>query len=345
MKHWDKYDFDVFQAARNLPAFRFSEKSWQDKADNIEKAIALLPANLQVEAKTAIQSIGTAGAKEIAGKNPEKEINENGALTIERNGMKIVAGEVAYQTLSSKDFAVFHKNYLRNFRPGVYCWALDGHGKPGLAKTKAQSATLVAKADGAVVGQSGNEKTINTSFLFPAHPGVDRRTLPAQVRSEYIFKNDGSVYLTLFLVKKPAVRLPEVYWLSFYPENIVSILAEKLGYPVDVLDVVEGGNRTMHGIDRYVDVLTNKGAIRITSLDVPVVAFGERNALNFSLNKPTLNGGIHFCLFANLWGVNFTMWWEGSIAYRFKIEMERGCFPASNRSLPAPSSEISEGGD
>ncbi|MDR1879964.1 MAG: glycosyl hydrolase family 38 [Tannerellaceae bacterium] len=126
--------------------------------------------------------------------------------------------------------------------------------------------------------------------------------------------------MTVSLVNKPANRLPEAYWVSFIPSEVVSVFAEKMGDRVDVLDVVKGGNRQMHGIDSYVDIVTNKGYFRITSLDAPVVAIGERNALNYSTGLPDISKGIHFCLFNNLWGTNFTMWWEGSIAYRFKIQ-------------------------
>lgn len=77
----------------------------------------------------------------------------------------------------------------------------------------------------------------------------------------------------------------------------------------------------MHGIDRHVDLITSKGTIRITSYDALLLAVGERNALNFSRESPDLSQGVHFCLYNNLWGTNFSMWWSGSIRYRFSIEI------------------------
>jgi hypothetical protein len=127
--------------------------------------------------------------------------------------------------------------------------------------------------------------------------------------------------MTVSLINKPAVRLPEAYWVSFFPSDIIAVFADKIGMPVDVMDIiVKGGNRQMHGIDRYIDMVTGQGILRITSLDAPVVAIGERRAMNYSLHYPDLNGGVHFCLFNNLWTTNFIAWWEGSLAYRFKIE-------------------------
>jgi hypothetical protein len=54
-----------------------------------------------------------------------------------------------------------------------------------------------------------------------------------------------------------------------------------------------------------------------------VVVPGKMGAVgsNFSPNPPDIKKGIPFCLFNNLYGTNFTQWWEGSITYRFKVEM------------------------
>ena len=127
--------------------------------------------------------------------------------------------------------------------------------------------------------------------------------------------------MKLTFINKPAVRLPEAYMLSFIPSGIQKILAEKMGFIVDVCDVVEGGNRQMHAIDNYLDIVTDKGTVRITSLDAPIVGIGERNMLNYSKKLPDISQGVHFCLFNNLWGTNFTMWWEGNITFRFTIEV------------------------
>ena len=77
----------------------------------------------------------------------------------------------------------------------------------------------------------------------------------------------------------------------------------------------------MHFIDGYVLLVTDKGTIRITSYDAPDLTIGERDVLGFSKDYPSLKDGIHFCLFNNLWSTNFTLWWEGSVSYRFRVEI------------------------
>jgi hypothetical protein len=319
LKNWDKYDVDAFNASRNLPEFRFVEESWKEKAGNIQKAIALLPANLQSEANAAINTIGRVTAKTITKHDKAKEINPNGTFIFTQKGVKMLAGEITYQTFSKKDYDTFYEVYIRN-KQRTGGWASGDFGKPGLENSKAQSATITAQATNIAVGKNGKDKQIDCLLSFPAHPAIDKRILPGQVNTQYILQKDGAVEMTVSLINKPANRLPEAYWVSFLPSEVVSVFVEKLGEKVDVMDVVEGGNRQMHGIDRYVDIITTKGAIRITSLDAPIVVVGERNALNYSTTLPDLSKGIHFCLSDNLWGTNFAMWWEGNISYRFKIE-------------------------
>jgi hypothetical protein len=314
------YDMDGFNASRNSWGFLFLEESWREKASHIDRAIALLPENLQSEARTVVNAIGTVPAKSITTHDRAKEIDGNGAISIDRNGVKIRAGEIAYQTFSARDYDNFHKAYLRV----PHWWAVADFGKPGLEDSNIQSAVLTARATHIATGKHGKDKRIDCRLAFPDSPAVDSSVFPEQINMQYIVKKDGSVDMTVSFVNKPAVRAPEAWWVSFVPSEVVSVFAEKMGGRVDVLDVVKGGNRQMHGIDSYVDIVTGKGTFRITSLDAPLVAVGERNALNYSVELPDLSRGIHFCLFNNLWGTNYAMWWGGSIDCRFRMEYMPG---------------------
>ena len=89
---------------------------------------------------------------------------------------------------------------------------------------------------------------------------------------------------------------------------------------MDLMDVVEKGNRQMHGIDRNVDLVTSAGTVRIWSKEAFLVNVGEARGLNYSTSYPDIQGGIHFNLSNNLWGTNFTMWNEGSMTYHFTVE-------------------------
>lgn len=73
-------------------------------------------------------------------------------------------------------------------------------------------------------------------------------------------------------------------------------------------------------IDRYVDIVTSAGTVRIWSKEAFLVNVGEAMGLNYSTSYPDMQGGIHFNLNNNLWGTNFTMWNEGSMTYHFTVE-------------------------
>jgi hypothetical protein len=312
IKHWDKYDVDIFRASRDIPGWRFAEKTWQEKAALVDEAIAVLPDALKKEALEAVRNIGN--VKPITLPDNTNGVGTNAAKTFSSGGMSLTAGNIAYQTFSCADFDAFYNAYQRD----NHGWAYEQFRKFGLEKSSAKSAVIEA----VVLRQRSSKTGTETILDFPDDSRIDKRVLPEQVSTNYTVSKDGKrIDLTVSLFNKPANRLPEAYWVSFVPAQVSAIVAEKLGCRVDVLDVVKGGNRQMHGIDRYVDLVTEKGTIRITSLDAPLVVIGERNALNYSLDLPDLKKGIHFCLFNNLWNTNFCFWWEGSLSYRFKIEM------------------------
>jgi hypothetical protein len=316
IKNWDKYDIEPFNANRNLPEIKHGELSWQEKADRVAQAIALLPGDLQAEALETLKNIGTTHPLTIAGVSAPERLDRSGAFKFSFNGAECMAGEIAYQTYSADDYTAYRKAYIR----GTHEWALGDFGKPGLENSKAQSATVTAVADRVSVDKSDGNETINCICTFPDDARINPAALPGQMHVRYVVADDGRrVDMTLSLVDKPAVRLPEAYWVSFVPSGVKSVVAEKMGQPVDVLDVVPGGNRQMHAIDNYIDLVTDKGTIRIISRDAPVAAVGERRALNFSTRQPDISQGVHFCLFNNLWGTNFAMWWGGSMEYHFTI--------------------------
>jgi hypothetical protein len=307
IKNWDKYDIEAFNANRDLPEIKLGELSWKEKAERVDQAVALLPADLRQEANAALEGIGTASPVAIA-ENSATSLQPSGAIAFN----SVVAGEITYQTYSADDYINYRKAYIR----GEHEWALGDFGKPGLENSKARNAEIVAVKDKAQT----NGDIIDCLYAFPANPLINPAALPQQVHTRYTV-SDRKLMLTVSIVNKPAVRIPEAYWLTFKSDDVTAIIAEKMGMPVDVSDVVEGGNRQMHAIDNYIDLVTPKGTVRITSIDAPVVAIGERRGINYSTQLPDLKQGVHFCLFNNLWGTNFAMWWGGSMEYRFVLEM------------------------
>lgn len=315
LQNWDKYDTDLFLPARSTAPFRKAEASWKELDDYIYNAIQYLPQNLQEEALAEMKKIDRVEAPsftkkaKVASSTPwQASVLKNGALKIEG---------LSYQMCDANDY----KNYLDNYLRAHYGWALADIGKPGLDKSKAVSVSLPAQTIKQEVRKEKKGIRTVSELVFLERPGVDRQVYPEKMYVDVLeYKNGKKAEVTLTIKDKPAVRLPEAYWLSFNTDDILSVVAEKVGERVDLFDVVEKGNRQQHGIDCYVDLVTSSGAIRIWSEAAFLVNVGEARGINYSLEYPDKKGGVHFNLSNNLWNTNFRMWNEGSLTYRFTIE-------------------------
>lgn len=314
LQNWDKYDMDKFNAARSLAPFQKMEQSWKEKDDFLNNSIARLPKTLQDEAKTEMSKIDHPSLVNIPSADNASVKQWNEKLL---NGLLRMEG-LSYQTFDSLDFERFKKDYIR---PGCG-WGQVEFGKPGLNKSGAVSATVKADVIRQMERREKQGSRIITDLAFPDYKGIDKRVYPEKLQvNTLLYKGGKKADVALTIYKKPAVRLPETYWLSFNADDIRSIIAEKVGERVDLMDVVVRGNRQMHGIDRYVDLITSKGTIRIWSKEAFLVNVGEARGLGYSENKPNIHGGIHFDLNNNLWDTNFSMWNEGSLTYHFTVEL------------------------
>ncbi|MEG0806845.1 MAG: DUF5054 domain-containing protein [Alistipes sp.] len=318
LKNWDKYDFDDFTAARHQAPFLYMEHSWKELDDNIDKAIALLPSALQQQAQQTVLDCDVVDYQQIVSYDKARNTDNQGRYHFSHKALKCCLGGVAYHSFSSEDYDLFQQAYLTR----KVKWALEDNGKPGLEASSAQRAVVEAQMQGCSVQKDRSGQKIRCELQFPSDARIDSRVLPEAMQTQYdIAPNGRRIDITLSMLRKSANRLPEAYWFSFLPEQLTGVVAQKVGSRVDLLDVVAGGNRQMHGIDSYVDLITAHGTLRITSLDAPLLVVGARNALNYSTQQPDLSRGVHFCLYNNLWGTNFSMWWEGSITYRFCLEI------------------------
>jgi hypothetical protein len=96
-------------------------------------------------------------------------------------------------------------------------------------------------------------------------------------------------------------------------------LLNKSGEWISPFDVVASGNRHMHCLQQGFRCDSGDHRFEVDTLDVPVVALGERTPLLFSNDQPDLSKGIHSCLFNNAWGTNYVMWYGEDISARYVI--------------------------
>ena len=312
LRQWDKYDMDKFLKGRSEGVFSMAEASWKEIDNYIDSAIAFLPASLQKEAREVVAEVDKVKLEDNSKMKPMARKRWEQPIA---GGMTLTG--LSYQMFDGDDYDDFQNRYLR----ARYGWALDDLGKRGLKESHAVSVTLYAQTMAQSVRKEKKGTRIITELRFPENEKVDKRVYPERIQVNcFTTKNGKRSEVALTIYGKPAVRLPESYWLSFTVPGIESVIAEKMGERVDLMDVVEKGNRQMHGIDRYVDLITSGETIRISSKEAFLLNVGEAQGLNYSTNYPDKRKGVHFNLNNNLWGTNFSMWNEGSLTYHFVIE-------------------------
>lgn len=315
LRNWDKYDMDVFIPARLTAPFQRMEQSWKELDQYIYSAINYLPASLQKEALEKMQEIDYPKVPSFSKKAQAVPDTPWRPFFLKNKILKIEG--LSYQMYDSDDYENYHNEYFR----AKHGWGYDDLGKTGLDKSKAVSVSLVAQVTKQETQKEKKGIRTLSELSFPQHKGVDTRVYPEKMYVNTLeYKKGDKAEIELTILNKPAVRLPESYWLSFNTNDIISIVAEKVGERVDLLDVVEKGNRQMHGIDRYVDLITSSGTVRIWSDAAFLVNVGEARGINYAIEYPDKQGGVHFNLNNNLWGTNFQMWNEGSLTYRFVAE-------------------------
>ena len=312
LRQWDKYDMDKFLKGRSEGVFSMAEASWKEIDNYIDSAIAFLPASLQKEAREVVAEVDKVKLEDNSKMKPMARKRWEQPIA---GGMTLTG--LSYQMFDGDDYDDFQNRYLR----ARYGWALDDLGKRGLKESHAVSVTLYAQTMAQSVRKEKKGTRIITELRFPENEKVDKRVYPERIQVNcFTTKNGKRSEVALTIYGKPAVRLPESYWLSFTVPGIELVIAEKMGERVNLMDVVEKGNRQMHGIDRYVDLITSGETIRISSKEAFLLNVGEAQGLNYSTNYPDKRKGVHFNLNNNLWGTNFSMWNEGSLTYHFVIE-------------------------
>jgi hypothetical protein len=336
LKHWDAYDMPAFRAARSQPEFQRVEASWKEKRAYIAEAVGTLPPNLRSEATARVQNLRRVAAAHAGSSAKPDELFETTHFRIgfdpttgairslrRRGGTRDWAGpdnplgRFAYQTFSAADFDRFLDQYLTQ-RPD---WALADFGKPGLNKSSAKSATREATLQGFWHAEAEDGERFTSEL---AVPGAAETGCPRRIQLETFLPSDRpEVILALRCTEKAASRLPEALWFSFVPRisSQVRVEMDKMSQPVSPLDVVRDGNRNLHGINRQLTWREGRDDLQLDSLDAFLVAPGRRTLLVFDNRQPDVSAGMHFCLEDNVWGTNFSMWFEDDMLYRFVVRV------------------------
>lgn len=340
LKDWDIYMPEAFEAARSKASFRLMEESWNEKQNNIFEAIDNLPQREKEEALAAIDALEPK-APELKGfKKPGNISNTfktryfevkfdagNGSVISLKDretgrqwadpGHPLFA--YSYQTFNNADYERFLGQYLIR----KVDWAFKDFGKPGLENCNVESAIRTPEFIEAYSKKDSGGQTFVLKLRVADGQGNAIGGSPADIYLELSFPDSEKVInATLKCMDKRAYRLPEAQWFSFIPQlgNGAEWVVDKMDAPVNFRDIESHGNRKMHGVTDGIALYEGSGkAMTITSMDCPLVMFGSSSLLDFNNILPAAEDGARFCLHNNVWGTNFSMWFDKDMLYRFTV--------------------------
>jgi hypothetical protein len=308
--HQDVYEMIAFRASRNLPEFRFMERSWAEKRANLDVAVGALPGELAAEAGARLKSLSPVRTEREklrklhfpADAHATKHFRirfdaKTGAINFLKHretGRQWACsghdlGLFSYQTFSQPDFDRFMDQYV-TAKLRKENWCLEGWGRPGLDKSSARSALCFAKLKQLWHEQRPDGHLFLTDLEVP---DAGDSGCPREISVEtFLPDKEPSVELTLKWFNKVASRLPEACWFSFTPPISADgqFEMDKMGQAVSPLDVVKGGNRNLHGVISGVSYQDKRSGFQLETLDAFLVSPGRRSLLVFDNQEPDLAG-------------------------------------------------------
>ena len=326
----DHYRPSDLMAVLEQPGYKKMTISWAEKRDNIDQAVASLPAPLRAQALQRLAAVRPV-APSSTGLNPGTELEgahfslaidpQTGAirrLRAKSNGREWASASrplalFSYQTFSKADYDRFLQSYVTSKAD----WAPQDFGKPNIEHFGAQSRTWVPK-----VVKSWTAGNRLLAQLEIGDTPSDLVAWPRKMYLEVILRASEAVAdIRFYCFEKMANRLPEAMWLTFQPDapEQRNWVLEKSDYKVSPFAVVRGGNRHIHCLSKGLSYADGRGSLSIDTLDAPVVALGEKSPIYFSEAEPEISKGIHFSLYNNGWGTNYIQWFGEDVRYRFSV--------------------------
>jgi hypothetical protein len=333
--HYTPRDLATMLDTKN---YKVVEYSWAEKRQDLLDGLATLPAPLRTEAQTALRALDckepqfSSAAPQPAGEEIETThfvlALDPGTGAVQRLRNKRTGHEwasadhplglLSYQTLSLDDYARFFANYVISTED----WAKKDFGKPNMDRFGARSFEWRPALTQLEVTEDarGHRILARLEFHDPDAFASGRASFPQRIYLELTLpKTEPVIHLDLSWFQKPATRMSEALWLTFHPiaPDPRGWTMDKCGEQVSPLDVSVGGSRHLHAVSSGFSYRDNDRSFAVETIDAPLIALGDKSALNFSRTPPDLSGGIHCNLFNNAWGTNYIMWFGEDMRFRF----------------------------
>jgi hypothetical protein len=309
---WDRTDFDAARASDYR--FAYAEQSWTEQRAYIAAALASLAPADRAAADRVLTEIEVPAASEAAigtalrdnGWTADLDATTGDIAQLTAPDGTVIAGVAGsllgyrHESYDSTELQRHLDSYLQHRAE----WAVLDHDKPGLDRARtAETAAFAPLHEGGGIAQMPDRA--RAELGAPARVELSIRGLDAR-----------RVEIRLVLRDKPANRMPEAGFLSLTPAGAADWALRKMGLWNDGKNIVRRGGGQLQAVEAV-----RAGEITVTPLDSALVAPAGAPFMPFQPEEPDYGRGVRFNLYNNKWGTNFPMWWEGSIAFRFVLDL------------------------
>ncbi len=342
LKNPPKYYKDCAFANENSTekSYKRFEDSWAEQREYIDKAISELDMAKQKEALEAINA--TIPHKDIRHESYQK-INTGELLKLGKYSVifdsdgyikSLVAsdnselisngnnfGTIEYQIFGVKDYQYFVDKYLRNYKQTEF-WSRLDFTKPGIERYEKsiKDGRYPYKLNAMYLMHGIDSDLVLIDYDIDQALSVDYGA-PRAIQAKYKFYKDSDSFdYEINWFDKDASRIPEALWLNFNLslKNSDCWKMKKLNNFMAVTDIVLNGNRNMSAVEelKYED---EERKFIIKNIHAPLFSLGKGKILEFDNQFASLNEGISYNLYNNVWGTNFPMWYEDDARFVFKF--------------------------
>jgi hypothetical protein len=340
-----RYSAADFAQLRAEPRTRAFEDSWAEQRAYVDEALAELAASdeaLAAEARARLAALAPArpSTEEMERVADPAAQQEGGRLSValdpatgaivglvDTRGRRWASPDhplalLRYERFGQADYDRFHRQYNIN-RRRTADWSIPDFTKPGLGGAAPAHRAWQPQLRALYRRQDAAGLRLLAQLGFPPDAS-EQGGSPRDFTLEIMLPADRpEAHLTLQWFEKPACRMPEALWITFNPlVGRGRWRLDKLGEPIDPLDVVRDGNRKLHAVGVGAAAEVGVRTFVLETLDAPLIAPGEPSLLNFNNRRPPLAGGVHVNLYNNVWGTNFPMWYDDDARFRFVISLQ-----------------------